>query len=63
MHYKTKGVNSYGAEYRYFKDSSTANLDLFCYEKAVALPSKKIITIRRVRRFLAMTEFSTKFSR
>ena len=33
IHYKTNFLYSHGAGYRYFKDSSTVNRDLFCREK------------------------------
>ena len=55
-HCKTNFLYNYGAGYRYFKDSSTVNLDLFCREKAVAFPNKKII-IRRIWRFSGITQF------
>ena len=55
-HYKTNFLYSHGAGYRYFKDSSTINPGLFCCEKAVAPPNKKII-IRRIWRFSGMAQF------
>ena len=57
IYYKTKFLKSHGAGYRYFKGKSTVNLDIFCCEKAVALPNKKIIIIRRIWRFLGMKPF------
>ena len=57
IHYKTNFLYSHGAGYRYFKDSSTVNLDLFCCEKAVAPPNKKIIIIRRIWRLSGVTQF------
>ena len=56
-HYKTNFLYSHGAGYRYFEDSSAVNLGLLCFEKAVALPSKKIIIIRRIWRFSGMAQF------
>ena len=47
----TSSVNSHGAGYRYFKDSLTVNLDLFCCEKALALPNKKIYNKKNMEIF------------
>ena len=54
---KNLRLYSHGAGYRYFKNSSTVNLDLFCRKKAVAPPNKKIIIIRRIWRFSGVTQF------
>ena len=57
IYYKTNFLKSHGTGYRYFKGKSTVNLDIFCCEKAVALPKKKIIIIRKIWRFLGMKPF------
>ena len=55
--YKTKFLNSHGAGYKYSQDSSAINLGMACYDKPVALPSKKITIIRRIWRFSGMKPF------